>query len=103
MQDSTRRVVVRDGDIVNDLLYADMEQMRALSKLCDSLSEQKSNVTGDVVMLAEVPDVVLEKYCNERGVLWSELMRSREMQTEFINSEYAAPFRVWGRSNNLKF
>lgn len=103
MSDGIKRVLTRDGDKAVDLVYADMDQMRALERHCEALSAQKQNTTGDVVMLAEVPAEVLEKYCNERGIAWADFMRSRDIQTEFINSEYARPFRVWGRSKQLKF
>ena len=103
MSDRIKRVMTRDGENAIDLVYADMDQMRELERHCDALSAHKQNTTGDVVMLAEVPAEVLEKYCNECGIEWSDFMRSRDIQTEFINSEYARPFRVWGRSKNLKF
>lgn len=103
MQDGIKRVMTRDGESAIDLVYADMDQLRGLEHHCSALARNKDNTKGDVVMLAEVPAEVLEKYCNERGVAWTELMRSRDMQTEFINSEYARPFRVWGRDNKLKF
>lgn len=103
MQDGIKRVMTRDGENAIDLVYADMEQLRGLGSHCAALSAHKSNTTGDVVMLAEVPAEVLEKYCNERGIAWMEFMRSNDLQTDFINSEYARPFRVWGRDKKLKF
>lgn len=103
MQDGIKRVMTRDGDSAIDLVYADMDQLKGLEHHCAALSKDQSHTSGDVVMLAEVPAEVLEKYCNERGVAWTEFMRSRDMQTEFINSEYARPFRVWGRTGNKKF
>lgn len=98
-----KRVLVREEGALNDLLYIDPEQFRDHVKLCERLSEDRRNTTGDMVMLGEVPGEVVEKYCNERGIPFASFIRSTELQTEFINSEYARPFRVWGRGNNLKF
>ena len=97
MTESIRRVMTRDGENAIDLVYANMDDLRGLSAHCEAISRDADKTKGDIVTLAEVPGVVLEKYCNERGIRWDDFMRDRQLQTEFINSEYAAPFRIWGR------
>lgn len=103
MQDGIRRVMTRDGDNTVDLVFANMDDLREVERHCELISRDTDKVRGDIVTLAEVPGVVLEKYCNERGVRWDEFMKSTDLQTEFINSEYAKPFRIWGRTGNKKF
>jgi hypothetical protein len=48
----------------------------------------------DMWLAATVPTFIIQKFCNEKGIAWKEFMRNGSLQTYFLNSEYAEPFRV---------
>lgn len=50
--------------------------------------------TKDMWFAASVPAFVIQKFCNEKGIAWKTFMRNESLQTYFLNSDYAAPFRV---------
>jgi hypothetical protein len=45
--------------------------------------------------LATVPGEFIEHWCHVNGVAWRDFMTSQTVQTDFINSDFAKPFRVW--------
>jgi hypothetical protein len=48
-----------------------------------------------VYELATVPGEFIEHWCHVRGITFAAFMRDETIQTEFINSDFAKPFRVW--------
>lgn len=44
---------------------------------------------------ARIPNVVIEKYCNDHGVTFAEVMRSPEHARRMLNHPDNAAFRIW--------
>lgn len=51
--------------------------------------------TKDTKHVASVPGIVIEAYCQQRGITLNEFMRNREHVRAFINDPAHADFRVW--------
>lgn len=90
-----RRQAVFDGSGITDLAIYDTQEMREVVAACQAAHDAGIGQSGDMYVLGEVPGIVIEAWCHERGVEFSEFMRSSALSTEFINSEHAKPFRIW--------
>lgn len=57
-----------------------------------------SGLTGsaDYWHMAELPMVIVEKYCNENGITFAEFMANTEHVRRMVNDPALAAFRVHG-------
>jgi hypothetical protein len=44
---------------------------------------------------ARIPNVIIEKYCNDHNIEFSEFMRNREHMRRVLNDPSLAAFRIW--------
>ena len=44
---------------------------------------------------ARIPVVIIEKYCNDNGILYSEFMNSQDHQKRMLNDPALSYFRIW--------
>lgn len=44
---------------------------------------------------ASVPAFIIQKYCDDKGIVWREFMNNQAMINSFLDSEYCTPFRIW--------
>lgn len=51
--------------------------------------------SSDMKLAATIPDVMIEKYCNDHGILFSEFMQNKEHMRRVLNDPAMAHFRVW--------
>ena len=73
---------------------AKLSDLREVESFCKKQSDVQKAGT-DFKHAATVPAWVIQKFCNERGVTFKELMRSSLMTNYFLDSEYCAPWRIW--------
>lgn len=45
--------------------------------------------------VASVEGVVIEGYCNKRGITLAQFLRDRSIQREFLNDPAHAAWRIW--------
>lgn len=88
------RELIHDGDGVRDLLYADMEHLKGIADYCKA--RQNEGLTGgkEMPLLAEFPAELVEKYCNDTGVTFSEWMQNPVHARRMLNDPALAHFRV---------
>ena len=58
---------------------------------------QDAGIHGDkdFKLAATVPVFIIHEFLNHKGLTWKEFMRDEKLQTWFLDSDYAKPFRVW--------
>jgi hypothetical protein len=64
------------------------EQMKAMHNAGDFGS-------SDMRYCGRIPDVFVEKYCNDNGITFHEFMANREHIKRLINDPALAHFRCW--------
>lgn len=51
--------------------------------------------SSDMKHAAKIPNVIIEKYCNEHGVTFAEVMRNPAHMKRICNDPANAAFRIW--------
>jgi hypothetical protein len=50
---------------------------------------------SDMKHAASIPNVLIEKYCNENGITFNEWMRDPSHIKRMLNDPQNEPFRIW--------
>ena len=61
---------------------------------CKALANETEQ-RGDVRLAARLPEVVVERYCNENGITFGEFVGNPEHIRRVCNDPALAAFRVW--------
>jgi hypothetical protein len=87
---------IEDIDNVHEahVCEARVDDLKEVADYAQARANAGLQGSKDMWFAATVPAFIIQKFCNEKGVAWKEFMRNESMQTYFLNSEYAAPFRV---------
>ena len=54
-----------------------------------------SSPSGELKHAASIPDVIIEKYCNDNGITFEELMANPDHAKRMLNNPDLAAFRIW--------
>lgn len=73
---------------------ARVDDLREVADHAQNMANAGLQGSKDMWYAATVPAFIIQKFCNEKGIAWKEFMRNQSIQTYFLNSDYAAPFRV---------
>lgn len=61
---------------------------------CKALANETEQ-RGDVRLAARLPDVIVERYCNDNGITLGEFVGNPEHIRRVCNDPALAAFRVW--------
>ncbi len=83
--DGDRLIIERVQDVEPYL-----EHLAKIRQVTDGVSE-----SGDFRYAGTIPDVIVEKYCNERGISYAEFVNNREHHRRILNDPNYSKLRVW--------
>lgn len=88
-----RSMIVQDGLII-DRARERMSDLRGVADHCKGM--QNAGMTGskDNRLLAVIPAIVIEQYCNDSGVTFAEFMQNPAHANRMLNDPALADFRV---------
>lgn len=61
---------------------------------CQAL-QRETEQRGEVRLAARIPDVIVERYCNDAGITFDEWVGNPEHVKRVLNDPALAAFRVW--------
>lgn len=86
----TTRISVVDGLMV----VKRSQDCTVIADHCKALNNETEQ-RGDVRLAARLPEVVVERYCNENGITFGEFVGNPEHIRRVCNDPALAAFRVW--------
>lgn len=95
-----KRELILQDDLIVDQASEDMDALRAVADRCKALQScgltKLRQLPGEleVRVLAEVPGIIVEKWCNDHGIAFDEFMRDPALQTRMLNDPELRYFRV---------
>lgn len=92
--DMKQSLDVLDDDHLVIKTYADLDEMDRVTRECERIREATKS-TGDVTMVASVPQELVVRFCDLKGITFADFMRRGEFDREFLNSEEVKAFRTW--------
>lgn len=97
-----RTVLEKDGvqtlvQLNNDgsLTTGTFQDVEAILENAKARNREGLHGSSDMRLAASVPFVLVEKYCNDNNILYSEFMASQEHKKRILNDPALAHFRVW--------
>lgn len=90
-----RREMIVEDDRIVDLAEAPISELQGIADHCKALHNEGLTGDGDMKVLAHIPDIVVEKWLNDRGITFAEFMRSKEVRARMLNDPDLSAFRVW--------
>lgn len=92
----------RSGDVVSTLALEDGALISGTTQDCTPYAEraqamQRAGLHGssEMRLAASVPMVLIERYCNQAGILLAEFMASAEHKKRLLNDPALSHFRIW--------
>lgn len=88
-------LVEMDSDRLIDSAFASLDSLRYVADHATAVrnSGYRRDKDGDGILM-EVPAFLVEKYCNDRGVTFSEFMRNPVHATNMMTDPALAHFRT---------
>lgn len=93
--DSTFWIDSVDGDKVTTVTAASADDIQAVADHCAALRSAGIVGTPDEKLAASVPGWVINDWCIQKGIAFSEFMRNRSVQDRFLDDPDNRAFRVW--------
>jgi hypothetical protein len=84
-------IAVKDGNLITGTSQDCTPIME------DAQARHNAGFTGTSEMkhAARIPDVIVEKYCNDNGILFSEFLSNKVHIKRVLNDPALAYFRIW--------
>lgn len=90
--DGTQTVVaLQDGDLITGTV----QDCTPILERTKALHNEGYHGGSDMRHAASLPMVLVEKYCNERGITFADFMRGREHIKAMLNDPALSYFRIW--------
>jgi hypothetical protein len=85
------QMAVKDGVlIVNRVQDCD-----PIAEHCKNLAAIGADGSSDMKFAGSIPNVMVEKYCNDKGISYAEFIGNRFHVKAAMNDPAMAAFRVW--------
>ena len=66
-----------------------------IAELCKRDHVEGNHGSSDMKLAARIPNVIVEKYCNDNKISFREFMGNREHMRRMLNDPSLSHFRVW--------
>jgi phosphosulfolactate phosphohydrolase-like enzyme len=88
----TRTVVaVEDGNLITGTV----QDCTAIAERAKAMHNAGHVGSSEMRLAATLPDVMVEHYCNTKGITFAEFMRDKAHIRYMLNDPALAHFRVW--------
>ncbi len=77
------------------LITGSVQDCTPYAERAKALHNEGFHGSKDMRLAATLPDVLVEKYCNDNGITFQEFMRDRAHVKRMCNDPALAHFRVW--------
>lgn len=85
-------------NIVTEGTLTHIERVQDCTPIADYAKAQHNagfHGTSELKHAARIPNVIIEKYCNDHNIEFSEFMRNREHMRRVLNDPSLKAFRIW--------
>jgi hypothetical protein len=90
-----RALVTTFAEHDGKIFIAQTQDCTPIAERAKALHNAGEHGSSEMRHVATIPDVILEKYMNERGVTYAELMTNPVHMKHICNDPANAMFRIW--------
>ncbi len=84
------RLHLEDGRLIAERV----QDCTSIAEHCGRLRAETEQ-RGEMRLAARIPDVIVERYINDRGITFAEFLRDPAHARALLNDPALAAFRVW--------
>lgn len=84
-------IALQDGDLVTGTV----QDCTPIAERTKALHNEGMHGSGDMRHAASLPFVLVERYCNDRGISFEDFMRGKEHIKAMLNDPALSHFRIW--------
>ena len=92
MSDVRTLTKLEDGN----LIHGSTQDVSQILKATQAQHAEGQHGSKDMKLAARLPMVLVEKYCNDRGISFQEFMANPAHVKTMLNDPANKPWRVWG-------
>ena len=78
-----------------DLITGTVQDCTPILEHAKALHNEGHHGSSEMRHAMTIPDVVIEKYCNERGITFHEFMSNKVHIRHMLNDPDLSMFRIW--------
>lgn len=82
---------LEDGNLV----YGSVQNVENILNEAKARHNEGLHGTKELKHAAKIPFIVIEKYCNDHGITFSEFMGNRDHIKTVVNDPSLKAFRIW--------
>ena len=81
-----------EGD---DLVIQRVQDVEPILERAKAMHREGLHGSSEFRLAAEIPNVVIEDYCNRNGITYQEWAQNKEHKRRLLNDPALAAFRIW--------
>lgn len=87
--------VLHSGERDGDLVIERVQDCTPIAEHTTRLRNEGKTGTSEMKLAASLPMVLIERYCNDRGITFEDWMKNPEHARAMLNDPALSAFRVW--------
>jgi hypothetical protein len=85
-----------DISVKDDALTVHRQQdCTPIAEYCKSMQNEGYHGTGELKFAGKIPEVMVEKYCNDNHITFREFIQNKEHVRRVMNDPAMSHFRIW--------
>ena len=87
--------IIKHNDGKGSLTFVSTQNCDPIAEMCKKLQREGKTGSSEMRFVGTIPDVIVEKYCNEQGITYNEFCINRVHVQRIMNNPDYAHFRIW--------
>lgn len=87
--------VLHDGEAAGDLVIERIQDCTPIAEHTTRLRNEGKVGTSEMRLAASLPMVLIERYCNDRGITFDQWMKDPAHAKAMLHDPALSAFRVW--------
>ena len=84
-------VALQDGALITGTI----QDCTPIAERAKAMHNSGYTGSSEMKLAASIPMVMIEKYCNDRGITYADFSKGKEHMRYMLNDPALAHFRVW--------
>lgn len=90
-----QEIIHRHMDGQGTLTIEKVQDCTNIAEYCKSAHNENRHGTNDMKLAAKIPEIMVETYCQNKGISFHEFCGNNEHVREMLNDPALAHFRIW--------
>ena len=89
------QILTKVDMVGDDLVVTSSQQCTPIAEFAKAMHNEGFHGSGEMKFAANIPDIFIEKYCQDNGITFGEWMSNQDHIRRMLNDPALAHFRIW--------